>query len=96
VLPQLPRKTATGRRFSAGEIHAIRASAHSNYSLARRYDVTPKTIKQIRERILYRDIETIADVHCLRCRHWSDGCGFGLPEAQEDGAFANECLHYSP
>jgi len=95
VLPELARNPIEARRFSATEITAIRASSETNYALAKRYGINHKTVAQIRNRILYADIDTIPQVHCLRCRHWNDGCGFGLPEAQENGAFAAECLHYT-
>lgn len=82
------------RRLKPENVAYIRDSSESSYILAKRFGVSRRTIIAARRGETYKDHgvpSSINDLHCRNCKHWSNGCALGFPEAEEDPGFAAEC-----
>lgn len=95
IRPDLPRVNRySTRRLKPENVAYIRDSLESHRALAKRFGVSHRTIISVRRGETYkgRDCPSSDDqFHCRNCKHWSNGCALGFPEAQEDPAFAAEC-----
>lgn len=95
VRPDIPRVNRfTTRRLKPENVAYIRNSTESNAALAKRFNVSPRTIISARRGETYKERGTPSStdqLHCCNCKQWSNGCALGFPEAVEDPAFAAEC-----
>ena len=98
VRPDIPRTNRfSTRRLKPENIAYIRQSDESNASLARRFNVSRRTIISAKRGETYKDQDaptSAAQSHCHNCKHWSAACDLGFPEAIEDPLFAAECSLY--
>jgi hypothetical protein len=101
IRPDLERTNRyTTRRLKPHHVAYIRDSDESSNSLARRFNVSQRTIISVRRGETYRDLlDAVVDAdkpHCCTCQHWCRGCGLGFPEAIEDPFFAADCSLFTP
>lgn len=97
VYPDVPRfNTFSTRRLDPKQVAYIRESDESLGALAKRFNVSKRTIISAKRGETYRNTRmplprTASEPNCMNCIHWSPGCGLGFPEATEDTVFAAEC-----
>lgn len=98
LCPEIPRWSFSGnRKLAPAQVKEIHESDESLGILARRFNVSRRTILDIKKSRTYREVTVKPKSNtCLACKHWSDQCSFGFPEALEDPKFAADCHLYQP
>lgn len=98
VCPEIPRWSFSGnRKLTPAQVKDIHESDESLATLARRFNVSRRTIFDIKKSRTYREVTASAQAGtCLACMHWCDQCSFGFPEALENPKFAADCHLYQP